>query len=237
MLVLLGVSGALSGLGGGAGGGEGRLARGAEREVTIRFRGEVDPMIPWELQPTRPEVHSLPGDVVDSAFRARSRAGRQMTVFVQHTVEPREAARYLTLVDCSLLTTATLDPGEEGVFPVSYYLRPGHPEGVGAFRVTYTLSVLDSDVGRQDLRAGRTIYAERCLSCHGEWGRGDGPVGRMLLPPPRDLASALRGMGESELLRVVRDGRGTMPAFGPALSDGELRQVLLYVRNLARSGG
>jgi mono/diheme cytochrome c family protein len=183
------------------------------------------------------EVATRSGDVVESAFRVRSRASGQMTVFVRHTVEPKEAAKYLTLVDCSLLTTATLDPGEEAVFPVSYFLRPGHPEWVRGFQVTYTLNVLDSEAGRQDLAAGQVIYAQRCLSCHGEWGKGDGPVGQMLRPPPRDLVPTLKALSESDLLRVVRNGRGTMPAFAPALTDGELRQVLLYVRTLAGTGG
>lgn len=160
-----------------------------------------------------------------------------MTVFVRHAVEPKEAARYLTLVDCSLLTTATLDPGEEAVFPISYFLRPGYPAWVKAFQVTYTLSVLESEVGREDLRAGRTIYAERCLSCHGEGGKGDGAVGAMLRPPPGDLGSALPGLSESDLLRVVRQGRGVMPAFASVLDDQELRQVLLYVRTFAGTGG
>lgn len=237
ILVALGVLASRPALRDGVAGGQPRLPLAADREVEIRFRGEADAAIPWELRPTRTEVPSLPGDVVDSAFRIRSRANRRMTAFVRHAVEPKEVAKYLTLVDCSLLTTATLDPGEEAVFPVSYFLRPGYPGWVREFQVTYTLSVLDSEVGRQDLMAGQKIYAERCLSCHGEWGKGDGPVGSLLRPPPRDLALALRGLSESDLLRVVRTGRGAMPAFAPALSDGDLRQVLLYVRTLAGAGG
>jgi mono/diheme cytochrome c family protein len=205
--------------------------------VVIQFRGQVDQMIPWDLLPTKPTAATRPGEVVDSAFRIRSRASGQMTVFVRHTVEPEEAARYLTLVDCSLLTTATLNPGEEAVYPVAYFLRPGQPEWVRSFRVTYTLSVLDSEDGRRDLTAGQTVYVQRCLSCHGQAGRGDGPVGKLLRPPPRDLAPVVKGLSESDLLRIVRDGRGAMPSFAPALSDGELRQVLLYVRTLAGKNG
>lgn len=229
----LGALALLPGWGAGDAGRERRIPVAAGPAVVIRFRGAVDGGIPWELRPTKAEVSSRPGDVVDSAFWVRSRATGQMTVFVRHAVEPKEAARYLTLVDCSLLTTATLDPGEEAVFPVSYFLRPGHPEWVRGFQVTYTLSVLNSEAGRQDLAAGQVIYAQRCLSCHGERGKGDGPVGQILRPPPQDLAPTVKALSESDLLRVVRNGRGAMPAFAPALTDGELRQVLLYLRTLA----
>src|SRR4051794_14065642 len=35
---------------------------------------------------------------------------------------------------------------------------------------------------------GREVYLDRCASCHGPTGRGDGPTARGLTgPPPRDL--------------------------------------------------
>lgn len=37
------------------------------------------------------------------------------------------------------------------------------------------------------LRLGREAYAERCVTCHGSGGQGDGPDARYLSPVPRDL--------------------------------------------------
>jgi mono/diheme cytochrome c family protein len=37
------------------------------------------------------------------------------------------------------------------------------------------------------VNAGRAIYRERCVACHGERGRGDGAAGVTLEPKPADL--------------------------------------------------
>lgn len=38
--------------------------------------------------------------------------------------------------------------------------------------------------------AARAIYAQRCVTCHGESGKGDGPGGKALNPKPRSFADA-----------------------------------------------
>src|SRR5262245_35054347 len=45
------------------------------------------------------------------------------------------------------------------------------------------------DVARDPLLAkGREVYLDRCASCHGPSGKGDGPTGKILTgPPPGDL--------------------------------------------------
>lgn len=46
-----------------------------------------------------------------------------------------------------------------------------------------------------DLRAAASEYATHCAVCHGAAGRGDGPAGKGLTPPPADLTDAAR-MGQ-----------------------------------------
>jgi mono/diheme cytochrome c family protein len=54
--------------------------------------------------------------------------------------------------------------------------------------------------------------------------------------PPRDLTDAAfqASKTDDELLFSVRNGKGNMPAFGVTLTDEQLRDVLLYVRSLAK---
>ena len=41
-----------------------------------------------------------------------------------------------------------------------------------------------------DAAAGKTAYTTNCASCHGDTGKGDGPVGAVLPPPsPRDFSA------------------------------------------------
>lgn len=65
---------------------------------------------------------------------------------------------------------------------------------------------------------GRTSYNRYCRSCHGEWGKGDGSVAKVLKVPPADLtAIARRNGGEFPFDDVFRtiDGRKEVASHGP----------------------
>jgi len=83
---------------------------------------------------------------------------------------------------------------------------------------------------------GRQVYANNCASCHGETGRGDGPMAQFLATPPRGLVSepwrTFPASSESEerkgLESAVRQGfpdRG-MPAYSTRLTDEQISAVV-----------
>lgn len=85
---------------------------------------------------------------------------------------------------------------------------------------------------------GRTIYLTRCVGCHGEAGRGDGPTAKSLLGPPvGDLSDATWKHGDrpDQVRGVVAQGvKGTaMSAWGGVLDEPEIRAVSAYVYYLA----
>ena len=62
------------------------------------------------------------------------------------------------------------------------------------FRLTALLAVLPlafvampSVASAADAAAGKVIFDANCSSCHGVSGKGDGPVGAALNPPPRNF--------------------------------------------------
>src|SRR3990167_9317038 len=90
-----------------------------------------------------------------------------------------------------------------------------------------------------DAAKGKTLYAGKggCVNCHGPEGRGDGPAGKMLKPPPTNLTGPkTKAKSDAELLKTIREGRpGTaMVAFKGPLSEQESRDLLAYVRSLAK---
>lgn len=72
---------------------------------------------------------------------------------------------------------------------------------------------------------GARIFGAKCAGCHGDSGEGN-------------LGSALVGvsgrMTRAEQITVVSDGRGTMLAFSPALTDEQIAAVVDYTRSSLR---
>lgn len=88
-----------------------------------------------------------------------------------------------------------------------------------------------------DPTKGKVVYEKHCLSCHGTEGKGNGPMGTLLIPPAADYTSeSTRQRSDAELLQTIKEGRqGTaMRAFKVWLSKQEMRDVLAYVRVLSR---
>jgi len=82
---------------------------------------------------------------------------------------------------------------------------------------------------------GSRVYSQRCVLCHGPQGKGDGPGAAGLNPKPRNHTdgSYMNGRTDEQLLEVIRNGKGVMPAWGKVLSDEEIHAVLKHVRSLA----
>ena len=86
----------------------------------------------------------------------------------------------------------------------------------------------------ESLEAGATSYVQMCQACHGETGRGDGPAGVALDPPPANLVIHVPLHPEADLFRFIRDGiPGTgMAPLGGQLSEEQIWHVVNYIRTL-----
>jgi mono/diheme cytochrome c family protein len=98
------------------------------------------------------------------------------------------------------------------------------------------LVVWTSPLSAADADAGGAIFKKRCVVCHGATGAGEGPMGKMLRPPPPDLSDANRMSHESDehLTKIITEGKNKMPAYGDKLSASEIQDVLAYIRTLAK---
>lgn len=81
-----------------------------------------------------------------------------------------------------------------------------------------------------------TLYAQRCINCHGSSGRGDGPLAASLPVRPPDFRDTVERKSTAQIRRIIADGRGVMPAFDPALRPAEVTDMLQMVRFLSREG-
>lgn len=89
-----------------------------------------------------------------------------------------------------------------------------------------------------DPKAGQAKYQQLCVTCHGASGKGDGPAGAALNPKPRDLTKTAKT--DAELKTVISKGGAAvglspvMPAWGAAVSDADMANLIAYIRTLKR---
>jgi len=87
------------------------------------------------------------------------------------------------------------------------------------------------------LAAARAIYFDKCVQCHGETGKGDGPDAAMYYPSPASLIDAKHtsGVTDGELFYEISQGRKPMPSFKKRLTEEQRWQLVLFVRSLSAS--
>lgn len=84
-----------------------------------------------------------------------------------------------------------------------------------------------------ELASGREVYKSNCVACHKEDGKGGEVVIEGKKLNPDDLTSAkIKGFSDEKILGYIMNGVEDegMPAFKGKLSEGQMRDVLKYIR-------
>ena len=95
-----------------------------------------------------------------------------------------------------------------------------------------------------DAAKGKVLFEANCATCHGTSGKGDGPIGAALQPPPRDFTTADfkldadkdgKSGADADLLLVLANGAAAyggsaMMAPWGHLSEQDRLDLVAYVR-------
>ncbi len=86
-------------------------------------------------------------------------------------------------------------------------------------------------------QSAKELYGQKCASCHGASGKGDGPAGKFLKPPPKDFATALKGKSDEWISKSIQQGgpavglAPSMPAYKD-LTPAQVKEIVEYVKKL-----
>lgn len=97
-----------------------------------------------------------------------------------------------------------------------------------------------ADAGQPGLDGAARMYREMCAVCHGTGGKRDGPAAEGMAVKPRDHTDAadMNSLTDAQIFDIVSRGGSAvgkfagMPAWGQALSEQQIRDLVRYIRSL-----
>ena len=109
-------------------------------------------------------------------------------------------------------------------------------KGLALLLVTGLLIVTgSSNAWPAEAKPGKATYDKLCASCHGPDGKGNPAMAKVMGEKALNIVSKnVQAKKDGELLKVIVDGAGKMPASGKNLSKQEQKDVLSYTRALAK---
>ena len=89
----------------------------------------------------------------------------------------------------------------------------------------------------QTLEEGKALYQAYCMVCHGEHGKGDGPIAGKIPPPPSYVSDRLMQFPAGRIFHVVTMGANKMPSYAAQLSVDERWKIVTYVHTSLQGFG
>jgi mono/diheme cytochrome c family protein len=92
----------------------------------------------------------------------------------------------------------------------------------------------ESNTQSGDVASGKVLFIKYCTGCHGPQGDGEG-YKFLHGPDPANLTlPSTRKKSDADLFKTLHAGKPNMPPWKTRLSEKESRDVLAYVRTLAK---
>ncbi|HEY4047463.1 MAG TPA: cytochrome c [Acidobacteriaceae bacterium] len=99
--------------------------------------------------------------------------------------------------------------------------------GVAALTLASTIGLAASGkaVTGGKAKAGSVVYQKNCVACHNKQPGDTSPFG-----PPNLHGIFKTGVTPAQAQKIIRDGKGAMPAWGNTLSSSDIQDVIAYLK-------
>jgi cytochrome c oxidase assembly protein subunit 11 len=95
-----------------------------DREVVVRFDGNVSSSLAWRFAPEQPQIHVRLGETALVNFVAENIGSAPASGTATFNVQPAVAGIYFNKIECFCFTEQQLQPGERIVMPVQFFVAP-----------------------------------------------------------------------------------------------------------------
>lgn len=84
------------------------------------------------------------------------------------------------------------------------------------------------------LKEGRKIYQSACWTCHGKFGKGDGPAAKGLSKKPADHTSpGFQDQTDGSIFWKISRGKGQMSPYEKIYSRAQRWKLVVFIRSLS----
>ena len=84
------------------------------------------------------------------------------------------------------------------------------------------------------IEAGKILYGRFCRHCHGDQGKGDGPVAKIYKGVTAYNSRAVKDAAGGHIFHVITYGKGRMQAHGSQISPTDRWKIVRYVQVLQK---
>ncbi|ORE97441.1 cytochrome c oxidase assembly protein [Aurantimonas sp. 22II-16-19i] len=120
----------------------------SEKQVTVRFDGNVAEGLPWTFRPNQREVRVNLGAQSTVSYHVENTSDRAITGQALFNVTPEAAGLYFNKIACFCFSNQTLQPGEKVEMPIVFYVDPDMADteelkSLQAITLSYTFFPVD----------------------------------------------------------------------------------------------
>lgn len=132
------------------------------RTFVIRFNADVDPNLPWKVQPVVAQFTLRAGAQRLAKYRARNVSSQAVTGTSSFNVTPAKAGRYFVKIACFCFTKQELAAGQVEDMPVTFFVDPAilkdrNLADVKTITLSYTFFRASPLKAKESAAAGRAI--------------------------------------------------------------------------------
>ena len=148
--------------------------------------------------------------------------------FIKQTLYPIQNQKWYQMKNISILSVIIIF-----ITTASFTLFQNKPWPVPD-QAAKKVNPVKSDAS--SLAAGKVLWGQHCVSCHGKMGLGDGSKAAQLETTPPDFSkAAVQGQSDGALFFKTSEGRDDMPSFKKKIPDQEdLWYLVNYMRTFKK---
>ena len=131
-----------------------------DRTVTVRFNADTAQGLPWKFEPAQGPMTIKLGETAIAEFRAKNLSNRPIVGVATFNVTPYKVGGYFAKIACFCFNEQRLEPGEEVLMPVTFYVDPalaGDPATRDIDTVTLSYTFFESDAPRESASSTESI--------------------------------------------------------------------------------